>query len=131
MPRWPAKPAPEPLPEHLERLIALLEAQDTPLRSKAIRQVEAEFPGIEIDLDEALAEHEAFADRYRRWRRRLDLDIEDRADAAVLAGKASAGALLRGRGQLRAAGPADSARGGRVTLDRQHRGQVDRFRKGW
>lgn len=118
---------PEPLPAHLERLISILEEQDTPQRSAAIRQVEKEFPGVDIDLDEVLAEHDELADRYRRWRRRLDLDIEDKADAAVLAGKASAGALMRGRGQLRAAGNA----GDRLTLGRGQRDQVNKYRKGW
>jgi hypothetical protein len=117
-----------PLPPHLEELISVLEKQDTPERVKAVRAVE-EKHGVEIDLDMVIAEHEAFAARYLRWRRRLNMGLEDKADAAALEGRASAAAILRGRGLLKAAGAGNQLE--RPLLGREHRARVAAAKRGW
>lgn len=118
--------AAKPLPEHLEELISLLEKQDTPARLAAVRAVEEKY-GEEIDLELVIAEHEAFADRYRRWRRRIQMGLEDKAEAAALDGRASATAILRGQGLLKSAGARSDQE--RPRLGREHRDRVATARR--
>lgn len=118
--------APKPLPEHLEELISALEKQDTPDRLAAVRAVEEKHE-VEIDLELAIAEHEAFAERYRRWRRRIQMGLEDKAEAAALSGRASATAILRGQGLLKRA-RSDRER---PLLGREHRDRVAAAKRGW
>lgn len=121
-----------PLPLHLEELIGLLEAQTTPDRLAAIREVEAKH-GVSIDLNAALEEHDELAERYGRWRGRIDMGLEDQMLTAGMTGKASPTTIMRGRGQLgrgdrRGAGDDGN---GRLVLGREHRGAVEAHRKGW
>lgn len=120
--------APKPLPEHLEELISTLEKQDTPDRLAAVRAVEEKHE-VEIDLELAIAEHEAFAERYRRWRRRIQMGLEDKAEAAALSGRASATAILRGQGLLKSAGARSDRE--RPLLGREHRDRVAAAKRGW
>lgn len=91
--------AQKPLPPHLEELILLLEAQDAPDRAGAIAEVERKHE-VSIDFDEVLAEHEAFAERYQKWLRRLLMSVQDQHLKNVLSGNASATSLLKAQGML-------------------------------
>jgi hypothetical protein len=123
--------ATEALPEHLEALLGLLESQNSPDRSGALAEIEERF-GVEVDLSDAQAEHEEFADRYRKWWRRIQMGLEDKAVASALNGKGSATTILRGMGALQGAGGGNGGGGeGRLVLERSHAGRVSDFKKGW
>jgi hypothetical protein len=126
----PRAKIPAPLPPHLEELISTLEKQTEPNRLEAIRAVE-ERHGVEIDLELVIAENEAFADRYAKWRRRLTMGLEDQSIGAALSGRASATTILRGQGLLGKAGGGSNGRDGRPLLGREHRDAVSSAKRSW
>lgn len=133
-----AKKKPAALPAHLEDFMAALEGQFSailegkmkPDRLAALQEVEQQH-GISIDLEEELAEHPDFADRYRKWWGNLQIGLEDSAVGSALGGKGSATTILRGMGALKGSG--DRSGGGtgngRLVLERHHGARVNDYRK--
>lgn len=120
-----ARKGPKPkLPPHLEELILLLEAQGlTELdRAGAIKDVRQRHPGVEITWNGAM-EHDVFAERWAALEELQTLALQDKERAAGIAGSRSAGTVLRRAGY--------EGNNGRVVLNRDHRGLVEKHRRGW
>lgn len=131
------KPAPVPLPEHLEEFLATLEAQvlagEPVNRDKALQPIEQRL-GRMLDIDEELQEHPEAAARFKRIRRRLEIRIEDGAIEKAGEGKASAMPVLRAmQGAPGGSGRAPRGNGsdGRLQLGREHRAKIAGQRSGW
>lgn len=119
-----------PLPDYLEELISLLEAQDRPDHLGAMREVEGRHLGLQIDLAEALDEP-PFAERYRRWQQRLELGLADASTGKALAGKGSASNALKDLRALRGDNGRAGSSGGRLVLEKHHGARVAGYRRGW
>lgn len=121
---------PKPLPDYLEELMAILEAQTEPDRQGAIQEVEGRHEGLQIDLAAELDEHEDFAVRYGRWWSRITMGLEDAAVGRALKGKGSASSALKEVRALRGGGGGGANGGnGRLVLEKHHAGRVAAHRR--
>jgi hypothetical protein len=118
----------KPLPDYLEELMLLLEAQTEPDRQGAIQEIE-ERHGRQIDLAAEQDEYEEFAAHYARWWSRITMGLEDAAVNKALKGRGSASAALK---EVRAIqGGGGRGGGGRLVLEKHHEARVAGYRRGW
>jgi hypothetical protein len=118
----------KPLPDYLEELMAILEAQTEPDRQGAIQEVEGRHEGLQIDLAGELDEHEDFAVRYQRWWTKITLGLQDAQVKRALAGRGSASSALK---EIRALGGTVGSPGGngRLVLEKHHAARVAAHRR--
>jgi hypothetical protein len=121
-----------PVPDYLEEAMSLLEVQDAPDHAAAIKAVEANHPGVLIDLDVELAEHPEIRERYNRWQQRLVRGLKDAAMGKALAGRASGAAILRELRTINAlSGSGSGGDRGPLVLGRDAAARVGEYRRGW
>lgn len=118
-----------PLPDYLEELMAILEAQDEPDRVGAIREVEGRREGLKIDLLAELDEHPEAAVRYGKLLQRVEMGLADAAVGRALKGKGSASNALKELRNLRGANGSPTGGNGRLMLERHHGARVAGFRR--
>lgn len=126
-----AKKKPEPLPDYLEELMAILEAQEEPDRVGAIRDVEGRHEGLKIDLLAELDEHPEAAVRYGKLLQRVEMGLADAAVGRALKGKGSASNALKELRALRNSGGGGGSDGGngRPFLEKHHGARVAALRR--